>query len=381
MWTRFLFGAVLCMGSLVSAAPSVQAGSNVCILDRNPAATSPGISQCPTIEPFPGQGGFMADLDGPGPGAPEFRATRYRIADQHNYEISAGVQKRQLFNGAYFDPIPMAGVRLNHGSDAWTPIDAHGACRYVQNNSNKDIFVPFKTAQEWESFWSQGEAGQLYGGAVSVVRCSLPCDGTCDGNGYFFGPTSVDFSEEDQDISEPGNDSSNFFPTQLPYAKAGDVWPKTNVDHTFRYKCYEVKSESTGVCIEEGYLNAFGLCAPKASVLTPLQVTCCLEYGSNCKTYWHEWKEVWRINQVTAGVSADGLGAREEGWPKLGATTLFSHQVNNEKRPAQCNLGRDLEQVGPRCENKVADPTFQDKKKKKKAAKTPPKPGHGGCRY
>lgn len=135
------------------------------------------------------------------------------------------------------------------------------------------------------------------------------------------------------------------------------------------------------MCINEGYVNAIGACVAKALVITPNPKTCCLEQETKCNKYWHEWKEVWRINEVIAGASTDGLGARLEGWPILTGATLFSHQVNGEKRPAQCGLGRDLEQVGPRCENKVADFTFQDNKKKKKVAKTPKTPGHGGCRF
>ena len=52
------------------------------------------------------------------------------------------------------------------------PIEAWNVCRWVDNTSSNSIFVPFKTAQEWQQF--RDAAPGLMGGSVGLVHCAVP---------------------------------------------------------------------------------------------------------------------------------------------------------------------------------------------------------------
>ena len=63
---------------------------------------------------------------------------------------------------------PIDSVRTSPGAAA-PPIDAWYSCRYVDNNGNDSLFVPFKTWTEWDAFIQN--AGALN---INLVRCSRP---------------------------------------------------------------------------------------------------------------------------------------------------------------------------------------------------------------
>ncbi|MFY9287962.1 MAG: hypothetical protein WAO98_05625 [Alphaproteobacteria bacterium] len=65
------------------------------------------------------------------------------------------------------------GVRSDPGN-AVGAIDVWGHCRYVNNTSSgsatRSVFVPFKTAQEWQSFYTNGPSAN----SLNLAHCSKP---------------------------------------------------------------------------------------------------------------------------------------------------------------------------------------------------------------
>ena len=369
----FLLFALTYSVFLSSSAPAF-ADEAICLADAvEQDRRSPGMQNCALTEPFPGNGGRIVDG--------VFRASRYRTGDQNEHDkISQDIEGRGVYNYAtktHNNIVPYVGVRLNAGRHTVTPIDVHGRCRYVYNNSTSDIFIPFKTKNEWYAFTDVAEENyKNNGGGVQLKRCALPCKGGCD---FLFGPTSVDFDAGDKGLDAGSKEKS--FSTELPYAPEGTVWPvsrdpngKALNEHTFKYQCkYTVKKELP--CAKKGERDAIGKCVEAKG--TPGAKECCYDEASQCVKLTRNWSETWRLDRVVAGPSQDGTGQsdRHNGWrwenPPEGAKLYFhSKRVAGESRPAVCGTGLDLVQIGNDCSepppSAVTDDDPKPKKKKKK---------------
>lgn len=60
-------------------------------------------------------------------------------------------------------------------STAVIPIEAWSVCRWVDNSDSSSLFIPFKTAQEWQDF--RNAAPTLLNGHVNLVHCAVPYSG------------------------------------------------------------------------------------------------------------------------------------------------------------------------------------------------------------
>ena len=404
---RFMLGVTLVACSFYVAPPQAIAADEICLMDSPGGRKTKPMADCKYMEPFPGAGGQLVQTADHRNWL--FKATRYRISDQMDYDstvayyntmIQSGskdekaIYRRHIFNvatGKYELPQVYAAVRVNAGTTTVTPIDAWGICRYVQNNTNQDILVPFRTEIEWKNFREQAQVA--YKGQLVLSPCSLPCPGECEDHGFFFGPTSM--VEEDGDKGLDEGSKYNYFPTELPYYPTGALWPADQYDgvinrHTFNYQCkYRIATPLK--CVQNGVVDSAGKCVDPVA-----DKNCCLKYTSQCVDKTATWREVWQLERPRAGEAGlpDANGNRANGWtwPTAGVPPYYSHsfKVNNlsTPRPAECGTGLDLMMIDGLCTtpppdpNAVTDPDPKEKKKKPDSGTPSPHtpPGGGSCK-
>lgn len=87
-----------------------------------------------------------------------------------------------IFQAVYALDDVGSGYKLNKAETK--TITAHGVCNSVTNNSQKDYFIPTKTAAEWQSF-KQAASSRLTG--VALADCCTPqASAICvGGNSYW----------------------------------------------------------------------------------------------------------------------------------------------------------------------------------------------------
>jgi len=364
--------------------------TEVCLLDGN-GSRAPGMVDCLT-EPYPALGGAMSSstADAYYPGYQHFKASRYRISDYSDaYYMSAAFvsdgdlhEQGGLYNfatGTYFRPSffggggtsrAVAALRINAGVHAVTPIDVWGECRYVDNDSTNDIFVPFRSYKEWSAFYNNPPSG------VTLKTCALPCPGHCD---YYFGPTDFDSSAGDR-ATDNGPDAG-YFRAELPYARTGAQWPPNGAaaevyTHTFNYSCYDRNVQS--YC---GQSHDETVC-DKSIPPVCQNVTVCDATYSRCVDTWHNWAEVWRLNPATAGASsfagydATGRLLRDNGWTYPDPP---SYRVSGG-RPAACNNDgeHDYQELSNQCQ--APPPTNKPKVPSGGGGAAPP-PSGARCKF
>ena len=407
IYVRYLLGVTLIASSLFVLPPLAKANNDICLMDSPTGRKTKPMLDCKYMEPFPGAGGKMVRTDDNKNWL--FKATRYRVSDQMDYNNTVAyysAMKRQSFvnekslyrrhiynakTGAYELPKVYAGVRVNAGTTTVTPIDAWNVCRYVQNNSDKDILVPFRTEEEWANFRSEAPAS--FNGQVVLYPCALPCSGECEANGFFYGPTSMEPDAGDVGLDE--GSQLNYFPTELPYYPAGFLWPADAYDgvvnrHTFNYQC-KYRTVENRKCVQEGTKDSFNKCTDPAA-----DNKCCLKYTSQCVDRTARWTEVWQLDRPRAGeatLNPDGTRSNGWTWPSAGDPPYNSHSYKVHKlstsRPAVCGTGLDLIQIkGGEClvppPDPNAAPDADPKPKKKGGSSGRPGPhvgGGGHCRF
>ncbi len=333
--------------------------TEICILDGN--GSSNDLHPC-LKEAFPGDGGTLSSSaeDPHYPNYEHFKASRWRVSGfddvvkmsrvpdaalQDNgglYNFATSTYFRPTFFRSGHPAAAMAGVRVNAGVTAVTPIDAFGMCRYIRNLSPNNIFVPLRTYTEWKAFLDNLPEN------VYADRCSLPCPGDCS---YYYGPTSARFDLGDENDGDPVGSSSNYFSMELPYAREGTTWPSSGSDgilnvHTFKYKCYDMEVVvNKDLCLKkEKRLNASGL-----------EEEYCAKYATQCVKNWHSWQEVWKVNPLTAGASQDGdssgLSVRtNKGW--IFPSPLTS-RISGGTRPEACETDAEHDYIesGNECKS------------------------------
>lgn len=171
-------------------------------------------------------------------------ACPYRPMDEVN-PVNAGVN--------------MAGARVAKQSTAPNPLDKWHKCRFVDNSSPNDYFVPFRTSKEWLGFLANPPQG------ANLTHCACPFSGINETAGLQYGPTSAK--------PDKGDTPSSTFPVSLPYARTGSHIKLP--DHTFKHTCYEHKWEF--VC----------------SLLAEDDSRECLCSGWVCAVYPHTWEETF----------------------------------------------------------------------------------------
>jgi hypothetical protein len=87
--------------------------------------------------------------------------------------VSAGAQADTCGTGKCW--------RLNNGASQ--NISEHSVCKFITNNSGKDVFIPVQTSAEWTAFWNNAPAGLALtiascGGGGGDGSCTLPWGGT-----------------------------------------------------------------------------------------------------------------------------------------------------------------------------------------------------------
>ncbi len=307
----------------------------ICYLDANPGLAggvhdgkelSPPMVNCPTEKlmngasaEFPTNGGDFVPADKcdyvQDPAAagltlvpadqPCYKASRIRVTDVPPWTNPSFPSNKLLGNWIYnFDTLSYidysiyAGVRLSaipKGTRTTTPIDAHHICRYVDNYTGQDIFIPLKTEKEWQAFIDHAPND------VEITKCSLPCGGSCTSHRILYGP------------SEP---HAMYYPTELPYARTGQKFPnapQAQIDslafsHTFNEWCdYKVAGPEVCCWMTDGPPDENG--NPTSE---------CGAYGHHCDDKTAHWVEVYDFHAI-AGASQDtgdaGTGkSRDNGW-------------------------------------------------------------------
>ena len=74
---------------------------------------------------------------------------------------------------------------------AISPIDAWGICRYVDNDLNKSVFVPFKTAAEWSAFVANKPANIDLTDCARAANLTIPPDSIATDQLYCNSATAV----------------------------------------------------------------------------------------------------------------------------------------------------------------------------------------------
>ncbi len=388
-----LFMAYWVQPVMAAVAPVItaQSISEVCLLDGDSTSRrTVGMKNCLKEALVDGGAVSSTPNDTHYPNYPHFKASRWRISDFYDVQSMVSIPAAELQDNkglydfsalAYFRPSyffttsgpsrAIAAVRLNAGIVAKTPIDVFGMCRYLSNTSSNDVFVPFRTQQEWTAFLNNPPAG------VTAKPCSLPCAGNCD---YNYGPTTVDFDEDDSggDIGSSGE----YFATELPYAKEGTTWPSpegkaAGLDqHRFNYKCYD--RAVVPFCWQWGTCSSSS-CTGSGATLSCTTTTyrCCIDWGTQCTDTEHSWFEVWQLNNFRAGASTDALPndparSRDKGWLY---DSPMSIQIGGTTRPKACEEDKEHHyiQVGKECQPPPTSPH------PKPGTSSPPPPPRSKC--
>lgn len=136
---RFRLLSILCLGLIVSAAPSF-------------AQTSPG--------------GSVEEDEG---------CTR-EIGCITNGTSSSIALDLPWPNGSTLPPNAITSQRANHGAPAASPVLAHGNIVFIDNNRPNDIFVPLKTQTEFNAFKDNVPANvNLVPGCLPMVNQPVVC--------------------------------------------------------------------------------------------------------------------------------------------------------------------------------------------------------------
>jgi hypothetical protein len=309
---------------LLFMASSALAAGDVCLLEGR-GNKETGMKNCvyedeTATTPYSNQflmenGGWLrANSDG----SVFFQSTRLRVEDVSTADVlTSGDKNRFVFDfslGGELPPVGYVGVRINSlasGEKSYTPIDAHGICRYVDNHSGRDLFVPLKTHKEWLAFTQNPPSG------VELYKCALPCNGTCSQHGLFYGFTSAEM--DPQGIPDWGLDEGSrheYYTPIMPYARVedevhGTEWPtadgsKESLDrHVFKYGCLNRVSKPHCFDATQQYCDV----TDKSGIT--YQVECCLNQGSVCEDTEKEWTEVWQLRGIRAKASQDILSEED----------------------------------------------------------------------
>jgi hypothetical protein len=281
----------------------------------------------------------------------------------------------------YYDPMSYVAVRSNvlpsaHAKSE-TPIDAHGICRYVDNHSGKDIFVPLKTRKEWKAFTDNPPPN------VDLVKCALAFRGACERNGLYYGVTQGDTAPCDGVGDQPlgPNSANRYYAPYMPYARVEDEvngapWPVTGKGtldtYTFYFSCLERKPipnmvwETKKICPSPAKAGD----PPPPCHTKSYQI----QYGTVCQDTWHPFEEKYQLNNMRAMPSEDisdedyedfingtldpNTGKRkvrrDTGWTWDNASVAPASILVSSGRPEECN-GGGYEQIGgppPECKPK-----------------------------
>lgn len=103
----------------------------------------------------------------------------------------------------------VSGIRIDRHTKGVTPIDpSFGPCRFIDNDSDNDYFVPLNTTAEWNSFISNTPPG------ITLHGCAKPCSPSQNtakalANGLAFGGGHLDINQlvdgADAAKTAPGN--------------------------------------------------------------------------------------------------------------------------------------------------------------------------------
>ena len=187
------------------------------------------------------------------------------------------------------------GARHNAHGDAFTPIDptaAPGHCRYVDNSSGNDYFIPFNSSSEWFSFLDNSPS------SITLTHCAKPFTGEL--GTLKFGPTSVETS-----MGDTGDSATA--PVTLPYWRTAQTWPPSDTDitgvstHTFNHNCYQ--DHATPTCWNWVTKTCTGCSAtdPVTGACTKsydYDCSYCGDNGSVCTTQWTNWSETFNIRAL-----------------------------------------------------------------------------------
>jgi hypothetical protein len=223
----------------------------------------------------------------------------------------------------------MGGVRVNSGVSAITPIDKWGVCRYLQNTSSLDLFVPFGTQTEWLAFRKNYPTSDFV-----LTHCACPYQYNTAtnyiSNGLYFGKTSAlpnlgDISTDPPDSSVVQPDITTYPVKKMPYGMTGNTLPPyPDKTHTFNYQCKNKLIVPSPTC----RVTAPSCCDKNGNNCT---CTICTYQGTVCKDSTTNWSETWSF-LATAGDSDDPQ-ASPPSW-----TTYHSWCSGGTNRPtAQCN--------------------------------------------
>jgi len=215
------------------------------------------------------------------------------------------------------------GLRLNEGT-ARTPIDVHGLCRYTDNSSTDDFFVPFKSAVEWLAFLDAPVPG------VTKTHCARPFNGQNISKGLYFGTTSALFPMGDTGDAVTADVS-------LPYWRTAQTWPPSaascsNATHTFNNQCYEEYSQYkcwkwvTKTCTGSSCIATnpkTGAC--KAYKSYTYDCSYCGDPGSTCEKKWYGWSETFAF--LATALDSDTQNPSWQG---------TSTRTTTATRPTQC---------------------------------------------
>lgn len=179
--------------------------------------------------------------------------------------------------------VGVGGVRLNKGVASWTPLDKHGYCYFVDNNFPKDVFIPFRSKLEFESFIDNIKRPE----EIVLTACARPYKGPL----FVFGPSSALAAKGDTNGDRNIGTATTTYQVDLPYWRAGQEWPPkayrnkvtacSACTHKFSHSCYE--EYPVPKCLKDCSVT------DKKGRTT---VYCC-DWGSTCEKRWTDWNETF----------------------------------------------------------------------------------------